>query len=226
MGNRAVITTLENYNNNGVGVYLHWNGGRDSVEAFLEYMKLKGHRPPDEDCYGWARLCQVIGNFFGGTTSIGIDTVNHLYTNNYDNGTYIIRGWDIVDRKDFNGTEQNQYLMSDMLKTIDERQPKDEQLGADFLEAEVVRTKELEVGDEIFMDDGSGHVFRYTILGFGNGSINGEDVTGVPYVCYCSEGNPASNINNYLRERYYRLAHSFDLNDLNSLLGIDGDTNG
>ena len=120
MGNRAVITTPKNYNNNGVGVYLHWNGGRDSVEAFLEYMKLKGHRPPDEDCYGWARLCQVIGNFFGGTTSVGIDTVDHLDTNNWDNGTYIIRGWDIVDRKDFDGTEQDQYLMSEMLKAIDE----------------------------------------------------------------------------------------------------------
>lgn len=24
MGNRAVITTLQNYNNNGIGVYLHW----------------------------------------------------------------------------------------------------------------------------------------------------------------------------------------------------------
>lgn len=44
MGNRAVITTLQNYNNNGIGVYLHWNGGRDSVEGFLEYMKLKKHR--------------------------------------------------------------------------------------------------------------------------------------------------------------------------------------
>ena len=37
MGNRAVITTKENMYNNGVAIYLHWNGGRDSVEAFLEY---------------------------------------------------------------------------------------------------------------------------------------------------------------------------------------------
>ena len=30
MGNRAVITDIEKK----VGIYLHWNGGRDSVEAF------------------------------------------------------------------------------------------------------------------------------------------------------------------------------------------------
>lgn len=30
MGNRAVITTKENWAHGGVGVYLHWNGGRDS----------------------------------------------------------------------------------------------------------------------------------------------------------------------------------------------------
>ena len=37
MGNRAVITTKENMDNNGIGIYLHWNGGRDSVRAFLKY---------------------------------------------------------------------------------------------------------------------------------------------------------------------------------------------
>ena len=37
MGNRAVITTEKNFENNGVGVYLHWNGGYDSVSAFLKY---------------------------------------------------------------------------------------------------------------------------------------------------------------------------------------------
>ena len=52
MGNRAVITTRENFNNDGVGVYLHWNGGRDSVQAFLTYCKMKGYREPTSDNYG------------------------------------------------------------------------------------------------------------------------------------------------------------------------------
>ena len=132
MGNRAVITTRENLKNNGVGIYLHWNGGRDSVEAFLKYAELKGYRPPDEDCYGWARLCQVIGNFFGGGYSIGIDTVDNLDTDNGDNGTYIIKGWKIVDREYFEGEEQDYHKMKDMLIDIDESQPVDEQLGEKF----------------------------------------------------------------------------------------------
>lgn len=62
MGNRAVITTASEtkpkYLDN-IGVYLHWDGGRDSVEAFLKYCKLKKYRPPEQDNCGWARLCQV-----------------------------------------------------------------------------------------------------------------------------------------------------------------------
>lgn len=129
MGNRAVITTKENFENNGVGVYLHWNGGYDSVSAFLKYCELKGYRTPDTDCYGWARLCQVIGNFFGGSTSIGIDTVNKLDCDNYDNGVYIIEGWNIVDRKYNRSAEQMNHEMEDMLMAIDKAQPKEEQLG-------------------------------------------------------------------------------------------------
>lgn len=130
MGNRAVITTRENFNNDGVGVYLHWNGGRDSVQAFLTYCKMKGYRKPTSDNYGWARLCQVIGNFFGGELSIGIDTCSHLDYDNYDNGTYIIDGWDIVDREYFNGNEQYNYDLYEMLCDIDNAQPTREQLGA------------------------------------------------------------------------------------------------
>lgn len=92
MGNRAVITTKENWRNGGVGIYLHWNGGRDSVEAFLKYCELKGFRSPSSDSYGMARLCQVIGNFFGGGLSVGIDTLWHLDCDNFDNGVYIIDG--------------------------------------------------------------------------------------------------------------------------------------
>lgn len=129
MGNRAVITTKENFENNGVGVYVHWNGGRDSVEAFLKYCELRGFRSPDTDNYGWARLVQVIANFMGGEgLSVGIDTVDHLDCDNYDNGVYIIEGWEIVDRKYFEGGEQDYYPLEDMLDAIDATQPVDQQI--------------------------------------------------------------------------------------------------
>lgn len=128
MGNRAVITTKANMDNNGVGVYLHWNGGRDSVRAFLKYCELKGYRAPSEDNYGWARLCQVIGNFFGGSTSLGIDTVNNLDCNNWDNGVYLIEGWEIVGRMYFEGEEQDEYDLVGMLKTINDCMPESERI--------------------------------------------------------------------------------------------------
>ena len=130
MGNRAVITTKEKK----IGVYLHWNGGRDSVTAFLTYCKMKNYRTPERDNYGWARLCQVIGNFFGGECSIGIDEYNVLDTNNGDNGVYIIENWEIVDREFYNGAEQNNHDLLEMLKDINKCQPKQEQLTDEEIE--------------------------------------------------------------------------------------------
>ena len=123
MGNRAVITTRENFENNGVGIYLHWNGGRDSVEGFLEYCKRRGYRKPDEDSYGWAYLVTTIANCFGDGLSVGIDVVNNLDCDNFDNGAYIIEGWDIVDRIYFEGNEQQVYAIDDVLKDINDCQP-------------------------------------------------------------------------------------------------------
>lgn len=65
MGNRATITTEKH----DLALYLHWNGGRDSVEAFLEYCALRGFRSPESDSHGWARLAQVACNFFGAEDS-------------------------------------------------------------------------------------------------------------------------------------------------------------
>lgn len=136
MGNRAVITTSTLYdvqNSNDIGVYLHWNGGRDSVEGFLKYCDLKGYPSPEKDNYGWARLCQVIGNFFGGTYSIGIDRCQRLDCDNCDNGTYIIKDWQIVGRKYFDSVEQQEYDLTDFLLSINEAQPVKEQLSEDII---------------------------------------------------------------------------------------------
>lgn len=130
MGNRAVITTEIGWNCPAchLGVYLHWNGGRDSVQAFLTYCKLKGYRTPESDCYGWARLCQVIGNYFGGKCSVGIDVVSALDTDNWDNGVYIIKDWEIIGRQYMRNPEQNNYPLLDMLQEINEAQPEKERI--------------------------------------------------------------------------------------------------
>ena len=138
MGNRAVITAsnaADVAQSKDIGLYLHWNGGRDSVTAFLTYCKAKGYRAPDMDNYGWARLAQVVGNFFGGELSVGIDTCDRLDCDNFDNGVYIIKGWEIVGRQYHHGGEQSGYDLLGMLEAINEAQPQKEQLTQEQLEA-------------------------------------------------------------------------------------------
>ena len=104
MGNRAVIAfqsaDLDKVRPDTVGIYLHWNGGPDSVHAFVDAAKELGVRREDE--YGAARLCQIIGNWFGGTISLGIGPCGKLDTDNGDNGTYVVdlknHGWEIARR--------------------------------------------------------------------------------------------------------------------------------
>lgn len=124
MGNSAVITTADKK----IGVYLYWNGGRDSVEGFLTYCKIRGFRSPETDSYGWARLCQICANFFGPDgLFIGIST--NTDGSWCDNGTYIIENWKIVGRENYERPEQDSFELLDMLEVIDEAQPKEHQIG-------------------------------------------------------------------------------------------------
>lgn len=101
MGNRAVITASKT-RTKGIGIYLHWNGGEESVQAFLDVAKARGFRDPSSDeSYGLARLCGLIHEFFGvdQDTSLGIGTLEQLDCDNYDNGVYVIgKDWQVVDR--------------------------------------------------------------------------------------------------------------------------------
>jgi hypothetical protein len=125
MGNRAVITTAP-YAETNVGIYLHWNGGRESVEAFLDAARALDMRSPGDDPhYAMARLVQIIGNYFGGSTSLGIGLCSELDTDNGDNGTYVIGGnWEIVGREfrtgfcDFNQEEKAAIFAEVMAKNI------------------------------------------------------------------------------------------------------------
>ena len=129
MGNRAVITGKDNK----LSLYLQWNGGRDSVEGFLKYAKMKGVRGIESDSsYCVARLAQIIGNFFGGNNSIGI---LQSAQSPGDNGIYVIDdSFNIVDRVDYSGEEQSEYSLLEMLNSIDERQPEEGRLGEEKIE--------------------------------------------------------------------------------------------
>ena len=129
MGNRAVITDK----NKKTAVYLHWNGGRDSVEAFLKFCELKRYRTDD---YGMARLAMVIGNAIGADDglSVGVGSCKS-YTGvaDGDNGVYIIDDWKIVgrDRLCEGFLEQSGYDLVKMLTWIDSMQGSEGRLPAD-----------------------------------------------------------------------------------------------
>lgn len=149
MGNRAIITTKKDMENDGIGIYIHWNGGRDSVEGFLKYCELKGYRSPDYDDYGYARLCQVIGNFFGGDDSIGIGKLSELADTMEDNGIYVIEEWKIVDRITAYG-EQKNIKLKDMLHAINDSQPLREQIEIRGKKKENMSINESEKANEFF----------------------------------------------------------------------------
>lgn len=103
MGNRAVLQFRHKCEyTSGVeelpSIYVHWNGGRASIEAFLNVARELHLR---NDSYGVARLCQIIGNFFGGNCSLG---VKKEAFDPGDNSIFVIEDFKIVDRLEtFNG---------------------------------------------------------------------------------------------------------------------------
>ena len=122
MGNRAVLAFINDdgkKDKNSVGIYLHWNGGRDSVEGFLQTAKDYELR---SGSYGVARLTQIIANGLGGTLSLGVDLLKNLDCDNYDNGVYWIdQNFNIVDREyisrpDFK--EQQQYSLTSFVRRL------------------------------------------------------------------------------------------------------------
>lgn len=106
MGNRATITVAP-FSKDSACIYVHWNGGRESVEAFCAAAKELGYRSPgSDDTYALARLTGLICTFFGldGDTSIGLGTVRDLLSAGDDNGCFVLGGdWEIVERRDCKG---------------------------------------------------------------------------------------------------------------------------
>lgn len=202
MGNRAIVKPKDK----DIGVYLHWNGGIDSVTAFLEYCKLKGYRDfggENADGYGIARFCQVVGNFFGGGLSIGIESgveETEEYAEWTDNGIYVIDGWDIY--KHICPPDYHEgYDLQDMLLSIDVKQPESEQLGEDYILADYVDATEVIVGDEVYILNLREKPELHTVMGIApKGTFRNGDVSNLPYIdLYERDGDYSWNVNNYLR---------------------------
>jgi hypothetical protein len=103
MGNRAVITFSTA--NNAPAIYLHWNGGRASVEGFLSAARQLGlrHAPTAQaQTEALDQLAEMLARFYF-RCNVGMTVYRLHYAgsdrDNGDNGTYLIgRDLTIIDR--------------------------------------------------------------------------------------------------------------------------------
>lgn len=108
MGNRAVITFSTR--KNAPSIYLHWNGGRASVEAFLQSARLLGLRYCDNETETIEKLAQMMARAFFGVDvgmTVYVQPYGNADTDNYDNGTYVLnRDLSIKSRKFLRRSEE------------------------------------------------------------------------------------------------------------------------
>ena len=142
MGNRAVITFDKKPTPDSLGIYLHWNGGPESVLAFLEAANQLNVRIGD-DGYEFARVVQIIANFFGGTTSIGVGKLKTLDCDNGNNGLFIVSraGGKITIRQSKDGKTLGRYL--DLEKVKEHRYWKPERGGVPILESILAANRKI-----------------------------------------------------------------------------------
>ena len=88
MGNRAQVI-FENEDGKGPVVYLHWNGSPESIYTFIR--ALDHYEVRNDVHYRTARFIQLVGNYFGGTLSLGVFAENTFHPS--DNGIYVFK-WD------------------------------------------------------------------------------------------------------------------------------------
>lgn len=115
MGNRAVIA-FTGASAKSKCIYLHWNGGRASVEGFLQAVRALKINPLDrkwgllDEKRAIEQFAKVVGPFFFGNDpgmTIYVEEFGSADKDNYDNGLYwISEDFYIVGRKFTRGGEE------------------------------------------------------------------------------------------------------------------------
>ena len=108
----------------------------------------------------------------------------------------------IVGREFFEGSEQQEYELKEMLVAIDKSQPHKHQLGKEFLLADEIPVSELKVGQFVYMPSYDGSYEILQVVGFGEDKfVNGQNVKDIPFV------------NNYGREIDGDIDYSWNTNN-------------
>lgn len=197
MGNTAIVKPLVG----DIGVYLHWNGGSDSITAFLKYCELQGYKSFDNlHSEGIVHFCQVVTNYLGGSVCLitGVKETEE-YADGLDNGIYVVDGWQIVKRIGRQSRSEG-YDLIDTLCEIDDAQPPQMRLTKGYIRAKEVIPTSLKIGDRVYFRKYDGEMTIETIVGLGKKGqrCNGYLVEGLPYLNIYGD-NPSQNINNYIR---------------------------
>ena len=188
MGNRAVIIEKGKLK----GVYQHWNGGRDSIEAMLYYCK--NFMPKEESS---------LDNFIFVSKCIGFqpdiaDNYTELDCDNGDNGVYIIsKNYEIVGRMYAPIKEQNHYDLIEFVLGIDEEMPRYFRKGKDYIlkHFALCGKNDLEIDNDYdanmsTLQEGSIIYYRnefWTIIGKNNEKeqwCNGMNIQNMPFFNY------------------------------------------
>lgn len=180
MGNSCFVTTPKKQ----VGIYLHWNGGRDSIESFCEYMRiLDTANIVGDQGYALAQFSKVVGNYLG-TDSIGLYPYDES-CRDCDNGVYVLgKNWSIEERiypscyadgDEFK--EQYEHTIDEMVRDIDNRQPEGLKLGRLWFDAKLVKATDIKVGDVVLTKGDS------------VGALNGRFVEEAEIVGICKDKN-------------------------------------
>jgi hypothetical protein len=156
MGNRAVISLGKRRSSENVAIYLHWNGGRASIEGFLLATKAIMAGREGDGLYATARLVETIGSFFEGNTSVGVGLQSSLDCDNGDNGMYLVdpESLEIIGRYYCEGYREEidlaktNIIAARLIRAKLERTPKDSYY--DRYRATLERSiKELEGSDNV-----------------------------------------------------------------------------
>lgn len=118
MGNRAIITSTKK----DIALYMHWNGGRDTVEPLLEACAATGIPSPEKDPSGWSAIASRARNYLG--DHVGLWTYQGDRSSPGDNGIYVIEDWSIKERIKGPRWEQVVHPKDKMLEVLEENMPR------------------------------------------------------------------------------------------------------
>lgn len=185
MGNRAVITKLGSEK----GIYLHWNGGMDSVKPIVWFAKHFIFDMEELDAINFVAKCWGLDPDYR--------NASELDCNNYDNGVYIVNNGVIIGRVYAPSKEQDSYDFDEMVDSLNSAMPKNYRKSREFvlkylaseslkdewgnIDKEKFRDK-VHIGSEVLVHEWNGDAF-FKLLGVRKSHelVNGEDRYGKYY---------------------------------------------